>query len=261
MSFYLIIFLVGIIIGSFLNVCIYRLPLKQSIIFPNSHCTHCKESIPFYFNIPIISFLFLKGKCHHCKGRIHWRYPLVELLNGLTYLYLFFVFGLSWLAIIYSLLLSSLWVVTFIDLEHQIIPDTITLPGIVLGLLAASTVLPPGFLNSLVGLLLGGGFFYLVAVVSRGGMGGGDIKLIAMIGAFLGWQDVLMTIFIGALSGSIVGLFLMLVKGKGRKYPVPFGPFLALGAVISLLWDQEILNWYFSLLHTLGSPSYPSVGI
>lgn len=261
MSVYFIIFLVGAIIGSFLNVCIYRLPLKLSIIFPNSHCTHCKKSIPFYFNIPILSFLFLRGKCHNCGGSIRWRYPLVELLNGLSYLYLFSIFGLTWLCLIYSLLLSALWVVTFIDLEHQIIPDTITLPGIGIGLLAASTVLPPGFFNSLIGLLLGGGFFYLVAVLSRGGMGGGDIKLIAMIGAFLGWQDVLMTIFIGALSGSIVGVFLMLFKGKGRKYPVPFGPFLALGAVISLLWDQEILNWYISLVQTLRSPSQLSIGI
>ena len=160
MSIYLIIFLVGTIIGSFLNVCIYRLPLKQSIIFPNSHCTHCKKSIPFYFNIPIISFLLLRGKCRNCKASIHWRYPLVELLNGLSYLYLFSIFGLSWPGIIYALLLSALWVVTFIDLEHQIIPDAITLPGIGLGLLAASTVLPPGFLNSLVGLLLGGGAFF-----------------------------------------------------------------------------------------------------
>jgi leader peptidase (prepilin peptidase)/N-methyltransferase len=157
---------------------------------------------------------------------------------------------MGWISATYALLFSTLLVVTFIDLEHKIIPDSITLPGMGLGLLAASTVLPPGFIDSLIGLLLGGGFFYLIAVVSRGGMGGGDIKLIAMIGAFLGWQNVLMTIFVGALAGSVVGIFLMIFRGKGRKYAVPFGPFLALGAVVSLLWNQEILNWYLLLLRS-----------
>jgi leader peptidase (prepilin peptidase)/N-methyltransferase len=165
-------------------------------------------------------------------------------MNALGYLYLFSLFGVGWTSIVYALLFSALLVVTFIDLEHKIIPDTITLPGMVIGLLAASTVLPPGFVSALLGLLLGGGLFYLVAMVSRGGMGGGDIKLIAMIGAFLGWQNVLLTIFIGAFVGSLAGLFLILCKGKGRKYPVPFGPFLALGAVISLLWREEMIMWY-----------------
>ncbi|HEX9756852.1 MAG TPA: prepilin peptidase [Nitrospiria bacterium] len=243
-------FLVGAIIGSFLNVCIYRLPRKESIVFPVSHCPNCQTPIPFYHNIPILSFLLLRGKCVSCQKPIHWRYPLVELINAFGYIYIFSVFGMGWISATYALLFSTLLVVTFIDLEHKIIPDSITLPGMGLGLLAASTVLPPGFIDSLIGLLLGGGFFYLIAVVSRGGMGGGDIKLIAMIGAFLGWQNVLMTIFVGALAGSVVGIFLMIFRGKGRKYAVPFGPFLALGAVVSLLWNQEILNWYLLLLRS-----------
>jgi len=151
---------------------------------------------------------------------------------------------LGWHLLVYALLFSALVVVTFIDLSHQIVPDRITLPGMVIGILAAATVLPAGLLNALIGILLGGGLFYLVAVLSRGGMGGGDIKLIAMIGAFLGWRDVLLTIFIAALTGSIVGLYLMIVLGKGRKYPVPFGPFLALGAVVSLCCGQQIIAWY-----------------
>ncbi len=244
MSLYVLTFLVGAIIGSFLNVCIYRLPRNESLLLPASHCPRCRSPIPVYDNLPILSFLILRGRCRHCKATISWRYPLVELINALGYLYLFSLFGVSWIGIVYALLFSALLVVTFIDLEHKIIPDTITLPGIVIGLLAASTVLPPGFISALAGLLLGGGLFYLVAVVSPGGMGGGDIKLIAMIGAFLGWQDVLLTILIGAFAGSLVGLFLILCKGKGRKYPVPFGPFLALGAVASLFWREEILMWY-----------------
>ncbi len=250
MNLYILTFLVGAIIGSFLNVCIYRLPRKESIVFPFSHCPHCKKLIPFYFNIPILSFLILRGKCKQCKGSIHFQYPLVELANALGYLYIFSAFGYGWNSVIYALLFSALLVVTFIDLMHKIIPDSITLPGIGIGILAASTVLPPGFVNSLIGLFLGGGLFYLIAVLSRGGMGGGDIKLIAMIGAFLGWQNVLLTIFVGALVGSLVGIFLMIFRGKGRKYAVPFGPFLALGAVVSILWNQEILYWYLTFLQS-----------
>lgn len=148
---------------------------------------------------------------------------------------------------IYSLFFSSLLVLTFIDLTHQILPDLITIPGIIIGLIATSSVLPAGLINSLIGIFLGGGVFYLAAVLSKGGMGGGDIKLIAMIGAFLGWKDVLLTIFIGAFTGSLVGIFLMLFKGKRRKDPIPFGPFLAAGAIISLFLDREIFLWYINL--------------
>jgi len=164
----------------------------------------------------------------------------------------FMSFGLSFQTPIYLLFFSSLVAVIFIDLSHQIIPDVITLPGIVIGVLAASTILPPGLLNSLIGLLLGGGLFYLVAVLSlailkKEGMGGGDIKLIAMIGAFLGWQAVLLTIFLAALSGSIVGVSMILMKGRNRADLIPFGPYLALGAMTTLFWGRGILTWYFSL--------------
>jgi len=172
------------------------------------------------------------------------------MINMGGYLFLLWKFGLGWQLLVYGLLFSTLVVVTFIDLSHQIVPDRITLPGMVVGALAAATVLPAGLVNALIGILLGGGLFYLVAILSRGGMGGGDIKLIAMIGAFLGWRNVLLTIFIAALTGSILGLYLMIVLGKDRKYPVPFGPFLALGAVVSLCWGPEILIWYSQL----GSP-------
>jgi leader peptidase (prepilin peptidase) / N-methyltransferase len=241
---YLVTGILGAIIGSFLNVCIYRIPRGESILRPRSHCPHCEAVIRFYDNIPILSFLILRGRCRQCGAPISWRYPLVEALNAGGYIFLLLKFGPSWHLPVYAFLFSSLIVVTFIDLSHQIVPDRITLPGIVVGAVAAATVLPAGLVNALIGIVLGGGLFYLVAILSRGGMGGGDIKLIAMIGAFLGWRDVLLTIFIAALTGSIVGVYLMIVLGKDRKYPVPFGPFLALGAIVSLYWGPEILVWY-----------------
>ncbi len=244
-------FLVGAAIGSFLNVCIHRIPRDESIIKPASRCPGCLKPIRPIDNIPILSFLFLRGRCRACRAPISWRYPLVELLNGLGYVYLAHQFGVTAQSLVYALLLSSLIVVTFIDLDHQIIPNEITLPGMVVGLLTAAFILPQGFWNGLIGLALGGGLFYLIAdlshrILKQEGMGGGDIKLIAMIGAFLGWQNVLVTIFIGALLGSAIGIFLIVVRGRGRRVPIPFGPFLSAGAVISLFWGHDILYWYLS---------------
>ncbi|HLG22700.1 MAG TPA: prepilin peptidase [Candidatus Manganitrophaceae bacterium] len=246
------IFILGLLVGSFINVCVYRLPRKQSIVFPSSHCPSCREKIRPYDNIPLLSFIFLRGRCRSCRAPIPWRYPLVEALHGLGYLLILRQFGFSGAAVIYALFFSSLVAVTFIDLSHQIVPDVITLPGMIFGLIAASTVLPLGPLNSLIGLFLGGALFYLVAVLSvavlkKDGMGGGDIKLIAMIGAFLGWRGMLLTIFLGALAGSLVGLFLVLIRGRSRAEPIPFGPFLSLGAMIALFWGGIILNWYFNI--------------
>lgn len=241
------IFVLGTLIGSFLNVVIYRIPREESIVFPSSHCPLCQHPIYWYDNIPLLGYLFLKGRCRFCHGAISIRYPFVEAMNGLGYLFLVHQFGLSWIWLAYALLYSSLLAVTFIDLDHQIVPDVITLPGLVIGVIISSTILPTGLINSLIGLFLGGGLFYLVALISRGGMGGGDIKLIAMIGAFAGWKAVLLTIFISAFTGSVLGIILMIFKGKSRKYPVPFGPFLALGAMISILWGNPIIYWYTHL--------------
>lgn len=244
-------FVLGAAIGSFLNVCIHRLPREESVVRPSSRCPHCLTPIRPIDNIPILSFLFLRGRCRACRASISWRYPFVEFINGVGYAGLLYKFGFSGPTLIYALLLSALIVVTFVDLDYQIIPNEITLPGMVLGLLAALFVLPQGFWDSFIGLLLGGGVFYLIADVSQRilkqeGMGGGDIKLIGMIGAFLGWQNVLLTIFLGALSGSIVGLFLIVAKGRGRRVPIPFGPFLSVGALASLFWGSEILWWYLT---------------
>lgn len=250
------IFILGLIVGSFLNVCIYRLPRDLSIISPSSACPGCKNPIKPWDNIPLISYLLLRGKCRSCGEKISIRYPFVEFLNGIFYLIVFYFFGLGWHLLPFFVFVSAMIVITFIDLEFQIIPDVITLPGIVLGVISASLLLPDpfqninsnlalvGFTNSLIGLFLGGGLFYVIAVVSRGGMGGGDIKMMAMVGAFMGWKAVLMVTFIGSLLGSIVGIFLMLIKGKDRKTKVPFGPFLAFGSIITLFFGGTILRWY-----------------
>ncbi len=239
----------GLMVGSFLNVCIYRLPAHKSIITPPSSCPHCQQPIKAYDNIPVLSFMILNGRCRSCGGAISWQYPVVELITGLLFMGLAYKWGVSIQALIYALLVCALVVVSVIDLQHQIIPDKITLPGIALGLgFAFLPVLPLDWRQSLLGLVLGGGILYLAALLSRGGMGGGDIKLAALIGVFLGWRKVLLTIFAGVLVGSLVGLGLILFKGRGRKDKVPFGPFLGLGAVISIFWGWEIIGWYLSNL-------------
>lgn len=241
---YLLIFTIGAVIGSFLNVCIHRLPAEQSIITPASHCPHCSAPIKFYDNIPILSFILLRGRCRACGSPISIQYISVEVLNALGYVFIVWRFGPSAESVLYAILFSSLLVTSVIDLRHKIIPDVITIPGIIAGLLASTFILPPGIKGSIAGAILGGSIFFIVAVASRGGMGGGDIKLIAMIGAFLGWIDVLITIVLSSFIGSLVGISMMIFLGKGRKYPVPFGPFLAIGGIISLFFNREIIKWY-----------------
>lgn len=249
---YLFTFLFGSAVGSFLNVCIYRMPRNISIIFPASRCPSCNTPINPWDNIPVLSYLLLGGKCRVCKAKIAFRYPLVEFLNASLYVIVVWRYGLNWDAVVYCIFCSALVVITFIDLDFQIIPDKITLPGIPVALLVGAFLLPDPFTrhsalgvkDSVIGFLAGGGLFYLVALVSRGGMGGGDIKMMAMVGSLTGWKSVLLTTFLGSLTGSLVGIFLMIFKGKGRKTKIPFGPFLALGSLITLFLGQEILSWY-----------------
>jgi len=242
----------GALVGSFLNVCISRLPKEESIIWPGSHCPYCKKPIRFYDNIPLVSYVLLKGKCRHCKKSISIQYPLVEGITALSSLFLFLKFGPSLSYLFYFAFVAALIVITVIDLYHQIIPDVISLPGIGVGLIASLPLPQITFLNSLFGVLLGGGSLFLVAtcyqwLFKREGMGGGDVKLLAMIGAFLGWKAVILTILLSSLIGSITGILIMVVKGKDFKYAIPFGPFLSLGAMISLFYGESLINWYLYL--------------
>ncbi len=243
----------GAIVGSFLNVCIHRLPRRESIVWPGSRCPSCGGAIAWYDNIPVASYLILAGRCRHCGDSISWRYPAVEAANAAGYAAILWWFGLSWEAAVYAVLYSALLVVTAIDLVHYIIPNVITLPGIVLGLVSSATVLPVGLVNAGLGVLVGGGILWVLAwlspyVFGKEGMGGGDIKLLAMIGAFLGWKPTLLTIMIGALAGSVVGLALIGFKFMRRDQYLPFGPFLALGALLALFFHQDLIGWYLGLI-------------
>jgi len=244
--------LFGAFIGSFLNVCIWRLPRGESIVTPRSHCPKCQKMIRWYDNIPILSYLALRGKCRYCKTPISLQYPLVETVTGLCSFLLMLRFGPSLAYLFYFALVAALIVITAIDLYHQIIPDVISLPGIGVGLLGSLLLPHLVFLNSLIGMLLGGGSLFLVATVyqwlfKREGMGGGDVKLLAMIGAFLGWRAVILTILLSSLIGSVTGILIILLKGNDFKYAIPYGPFLSLGAVLCLFYGEAMIRWYFSL--------------
>jgi leader peptidase (prepilin peptidase) / N-methyltransferase len=245
--------LLGLLIGSFLNVVIHRLPRKESLLWPGSHCPSCGTAISPWENIPLVSYLFLMGQCRGCGISISARYPTVEVINGLAYAVIVWHFGPGWPSVIYAALFSALLVISYIDFDHQIIPDAITLPGIGLGVLAAVTVLPIGLLDSVLGVLLGGGVLFALAWISpyvfgKEGMGGGDIKLLAMIGAFLGWKPVLLTMLIGAIVGATVGVALIALKILRRDQYLPFGPFLAFGAIVSMFFHHELFRWYIGFL-------------
>lgn len=253
---YVLFFAFGLLAGSFLNVCIYRLPKRLSVISPPSSCPSCGSPIRPWDNIPVVSYIILRGRCRSCKARISPRYPLVELLNAVLYLTVIWRYGISLSSLFFMVYISALIIITFIDLQFQIIPDAITIPGTFIALFAGVLFVTDPFqrtgllgaVQSITGATAGFGLFYLIAVASRGGMGGGDIKMMAMVGALTGWKGVLMTTFIGSFTGSVIGIALMIIGGKGRKSKIPFGPFLALGSAASVLFGQELLNLY---LHKL----------
>lgn len=248
----------GMVVGSFLNVCICRMPKDESIVSPPSHCPQCSYQIKWYDNIPLLSYLLLRGKCRGCSAHISLQYPLVESLNGILTLFLFLRFGLTPVFAAFFLFCSALVVITFIDIEHQIIPDEISLPGIVIGFLFSFFLKGHSWVNSLVGILAGGGSLLLVAycyqlLTGKEGMGGGDIKLLAMMGAFLGWKAVPFIIFSSSLIGSIVGVSMMLLQKKDSKLAIPFGPYLAIGALLYIFYGQPLISWYlnFGDLHNV----------
>jgi leader peptidase (prepilin peptidase)/N-methyltransferase len=234
----------GATIGSFLNVVIARLPRGESLLRPRSRCPACGAPVAWFDNIPLASFVWLRGRCRRCRAPISWQYPIVEALTAGLFALAAWRVGPGPELVAAWVVLAALMAVTAIDLEHQIIPDAITVPGIGLGFLAS-------FLNpaltwgaSLLGIALGGGLFLVVILGSRGGMGGGDMKLAAMLGAFLGYKLALLAIFSGVILGGLVAGVLMAAGLRGRKDPIPFGPFLAVGGTLALFAGEEILAWY-----------------
>jgi leader peptidase (prepilin peptidase)/N-methyltransferase len=245
-------FAFGAIIGSFLNVCIARIPHDRSIVRPPSHCPVCHEPIAWYDNVPLLSYALLAGRCRRCRTRISLLYPAVEALTGGLAVALWWRLGATPAFVGYLAFAAALVTITFIDLDHRIIPDVISLPGIALGL-AVSLVSPlvkP--FDAVLGVVVGGGFLLGVAVAYQAirgqeGMGGGDIKLLAMIGAFLGWQSIFVTVMVASIVGSIIGVALMLYRRADSKLAIPFGPFLACGALVHLFFGDRILAFYFGV--------------
>lgn len=259
--FIFIFFILGTIIGSFLNVCIVRLPQEKSVIFPSSHCPRCQKPIFWHDNIPLLSYLLLRGRCRFCKGKISFRYFIVELLTGIAFVLFYSYFGLDILLIPYFVMVCGFIVATFVDFEHRIIPDEVSLGGILAGLIF-SLLIPSmhGFSLegvpilifhlkslglSLLGILIGGGSIYAMGLLGdflfkKESMGGGDVKFLAMVGAFLGWKLVLLTFFVSPFFGAFFGV---IEKIRKNNSTIAYGPFLALGAIVSLFWGEKILDF------------------
>jgi len=263
----ILVFVFGACIGSFLNVCIHRMPLGESLIRPRSHCPKCKKQIAWHDNIPLISFIILKARCRHCKARIHLRYFTVELITAAAFVIFYSYFDKSTFDFVfYTIFFCGLLVATFIDIGHRIIPDEISIGGMILGFVLSSlrgiNFSPLSFsfkpmLNSFLGIIVGGGIIYSTSVLfdlvyfrllkrppiqgETESMGGGDVKLLAMIGAFLGWQKALLTFFIAPFFGIAVGLFSLIIK---KDHTIPYGPFLSLAALLSLFWAHKIIYFF-----------------
>lgn len=246
---YILIFALGITIGSFLNVCIYRIPREESIVFPSSHCTHCSHSLSWYDLIPVLSFLSLRGKCRYCGERISPQYPIVELLNGILYLFTYYYFGLTLEFAFYGFMASTLIVICLIDYYKQIIPDETVLLILIITVIYKTTAFflyktPINFKDSALGFLTGGLLFLAIALFSKGSMGGGDIKLIAVLGIILGLKKTILNILLSFIIGAVISVYLLLSGKKGRKDAIPFGPFINISFIITLFWGDAIIKWY-----------------
>lgn len=244
--------ILGAVIGSFLNVCIYRLPLRRSVIWPQSACGTCGKPIAWFDNVPVVSYLALGGRCRSCRAAISVRYPLVEALTAAMFAAAWWYYGPSALLVSRLLFGCALIVLFAIDLEHHLLPNVITLPGIALGFVF-SLVTEPGWQASLIGIVVGAGVLFVIAegyyrLRHEEGLGMGDVKMLAMIGAFLGWKLTLVTLMLGSLAGSIVGLVVIASSHGDMKYALPFGTFLAMGAALAATVGDGILQWYLNFL-------------
>ncbi len=251
--FQFVVFAFGCCLGSFYNVVIYRLPRNESLVMPGSRCPGCGNPIAAFDNIPIFSFFLLVGKCRRCGGHISIRYPLVEAATGFLAMLLFRRYGLHPQFLVEFIFVSLLLIIALIDFDTFLIPDVLSLSGLVAGFLLSFFTPRLSWAGSLAGILAGGGALYLVAVAystirRKEGMGGGDIKLLGMIGAFVGWPGVVFTVLVSSISGMIIAFPLMLRSGKGMGSEIPYGPFLAFGAVCYIFWGQAVYHWYFTEL-------------
>jgi leader peptidase (prepilin peptidase) / N-methyltransferase len=241
----------GLAVGSFLNVCIHRVPRQASIVHPASFCPQCGYVLQWYDNIPVVSYVLLRGRCRQCKTSISIRYPTIEFMTMVIFVLHYLTFGLD-IILVPRLLFACVLIVLFaIDLEHHLLPNAITLPGIVVGL-AFSAMVPPGLRDALIGTVVGGGVLWLIGEAyyrysGQEGMGGGDVKMLAMIGAFLGWKLVVLTLVLSSILGSIVGVLVLAVRRGGLKYALPYGTFLSLAALAASLVGSRIVDWYVSL--------------
>ena len=250
MSAIVVAVLFGLIVGSFLNVCIYRLPRKQSVVWPASRCTSCGRGLAWFENVPVVSWLVLRGRCRGCGAPISPMYPIIEATTGALFGSVMYWYGPTPLALVRMLFGSAMIVLFVIDLQHRILPNVITVPGTVLGVIL-SLFLPPGIVSALIGVLIGGGLLYGIGEAYyrvRGveGMGMGDVKMLAMIGAFLGWQLVLVTIIVASFGGAVLGALMLATRRGTMQAALPFGTFLAVGAAFAAVAGEPLVTWYLA---------------
>lgn len=249
----ILIFIYGLLIGSFLNVVICRIPREENIAWPGSHCPGCGHGLKWYDNIPLLSYLLLRGRCRYCKEAISLQYPLVEALNGIIYVLLYIFFYQVKLDFVFLALISStLLAILVIDLKEQLIPDVLVLIVLISSIIHKALLhflegIPFPLTDSLLGLIIAGGLFLLIVFVSRGGMGGGDVTLIGALGFVLGVKGILTVVFLSFVLGSVISIFLLAARIKSRKDPIPFGPFIVISFYITLFFGDNILNWYTGL--------------
>lgn len=241
----------GLVVGSFLNVCIYRLPRNESVVSPGSRCASCGYALRWFDNVPLLSYAALGGRCRRCRAPISIRYPIVELVTSVVFVAHYLTLGPDILLVPRLLFACSLIVLFAIDLDHRLLPNVITIPGVVVGFLF-SLLVAPGPVSSLIGILVGGGVLWLIGEAyyrysGQEGMGGGDVKMLAMVGAFLGWELTLVTLVLSSVLGSLVGVAVLATRRGGMKYALPYGTFLALGALVASLVGRQIVTWYVGL--------------
>lgn len=236
----------GIVIGSFLNVCILRIPKKESITFDRSHCPKCQYQLKWYDLVPVLSYIALGGRCRKCKTKISIQYPIIELLNGAAYLGIYILLGLTWYTVITCITFSVMLVIFMIDLRHKIIPNSLVVFTLILGVV--QTLLTGAYLEHIIGFFSVSGFLILLTLILRKPLGLGDIKLMAAAGLLLGWKEIIVALMVGSIVGSLIGVTLILLKVNKWKQLIAFGPFLTVGIMIAMLFGDSIISWYLQTM-------------